>query len=88
MATPGSSFSPTSLGHDRHHPLGHKTPRHHPRANALQWEHGILVLKPSPCLHNGNEVDDWMGLDEWNSWFKSQVRDSNRSQGGRGSRVV
>ncbi|GFW71098.1 hypothetical protein TNCV_91411 [Trichonephila clavipes] len=21
-----------------------------------------------------------MGLDEWNSWFKSQVRDSNRSQ--------
>ncbi|GFU87614.1 uncharacterized protein TNCV_2935361 [Trichonephila clavipes] len=27
-----------------------------------------------------NEVDDWMGLDEWNSWFKSQVRDSNRSQ--------
>ncbi|GFV57176.1 hypothetical protein TNCV_4976531 [Trichonephila clavipes] len=30
--------------------------------------------------HNGNEVDDWIGLDEWNSWFKSQVRDSNRSQ--------
>ncbi|PRD27437.1 UNVERIFIED_CONTAM: hypothetical protein NCL1_35352 [Trichonephila clavipes] len=21
-----------------------------------------------------------MGLDEWNSWFKSRVRDSNRSQ--------
>ncbi|GFS73244.1 uncharacterized protein TNCV_4571631 [Trichonephila clavipes] len=40
----------------------------------------ILVLKPSPCLHNGNEVDDRMGLDEWNNWFKSQVRDSNRSQ--------
>ncbi|GFW75591.1 hypothetical protein TNCV_4427741 [Trichonephila clavipes] len=38
------------------------------------------VLKPSPCLHNGNEVDDWMGLDEWNSWFKSQVPDLNRSQ--------
>ncbi|GFX56905.1 uncharacterized protein TNCV_3566771 [Trichonephila clavipes] len=38
------------------------------------------VLKPSPCLHNGNEVDVWIGLDEWNSWFKSQVRDSNRSQ--------
>ncbi|GFX46417.1 uncharacterized protein TNCV_238791 [Trichonephila clavipes] len=46
----------------------------------LTWEHDILVLKPSPCLHNGNEADDWMGLDEWNSWFKSQVRDSNRSQ--------
>ncbi|GFU56296.1 uncharacterized protein TNCV_582301 [Trichonephila clavipes] len=38
------------------------------------------VLKSSPCLHNGNEVDDWMGLDEWNSWFKSQVRDSNKSE--------
>ncbi|GFY04227.1 uncharacterized protein K02A2.6 [Trichonephila clavipes] len=47
----------------------------------LTWEHDILVLKPSPCLHNGNEVDDYMGLDEWNSWFKSQFRDSNRSQG-------
>ncbi|GFV63604.1 uncharacterized protein TNCV_625991 [Trichonephila clavipes] len=46
----------------------------------LTWEHDILGLKPSPCLHNWNEVDDWMGLDEWNSWFKSQVRDSNRSQ--------
>ncbi|GFS91543.1 uncharacterized protein TNCV_1139691 [Trichonephila clavipes] len=46
----------------------------------LTWEHGILVPKPSPCLHNGIEVDDWMGLDEWSSWFKSQVRDSNRSQ--------
>ncbi|GFT70211.1 transposable element Tcb1 transposase [Trichonephila clavipes] len=46
----------------------------------LTWEHDILVLKPSPCLHNGNEVDDWMGLDEWNSWLKSQVEDSNRSQ--------
>ncbi|GFX79044.1 uncharacterized protein TNCV_3913311 [Trichonephila clavipes] len=40
----------------------------------------IFVLKPSPCLHNANEVDDWMGLDEWNRWFKSQVQDSNRSQ--------
>ncbi|GFX15751.1 uncharacterized protein TNCV_2132371 [Trichonephila clavipes] len=46
----------------------------------LTWEHDILVLKPSPCLHNGNEVDDWMGLDEWNSWFKSHVRDSDRSR--------
>ncbi|GFY22072.1 uncharacterized protein TNCV_3297161 [Trichonephila clavipes] len=46
----------------------------------LTWEHDILVRKPSPCLHNGNEVDDWMSLDEWNSWFKSQVRDSNRSE--------
>ncbi|GFY35977.1 mariner transposase [Trichonephila clavipes] len=35
------------------------------------WE---LVLKPSPCQHNGNEVDDWTGLDEWNSWFKSETR--------------
>ncbi|GFS74920.1 uncharacterized protein TNCV_1395941 [Trichonephila clavipes] len=43
----------------------------------LTWKHDILVLNPSPCLHNGNE-DDWMGLDEWNIWFKS--RDSNRSQ--------
>ncbi|GFU58627.1 uncharacterized protein TNCV_1278091 [Trichonephila clavipes] len=46
----------------------------------LTLEHDILVLKPSPCLHNGNEVDDWMGLSEWNSCFKSQVRDSNRCQ--------
>ncbi|GFT41048.1 uncharacterized protein TNCV_1639351 [Trichonephila clavipes] len=46
----------------------------------LTWEHYILVLKPSPCLHNVKEVDDWMGLNEWNSWFKSYVRDSNRSQ--------
>ncbi|GFX00463.1 uncharacterized protein TNCV_2091131 [Trichonephila clavipes] len=46
----------------------------------LTWEHDTLVLKPSPSLHNGNEVDDWMGLDEWTSWLKSQVRDSNRSQ--------
>ncbi|GFW34903.1 hypothetical protein TNCV_978411 [Trichonephila clavipes] len=37
------------------------------------------MLNPS-LLHNGNEVDDWMGLDEWNSWFKSQARYSNRSQ--------
>ncbi|GFX08378.1 uncharacterized protein TNCV_3268671 [Trichonephila clavipes] len=33
----------------------------------LTWEQNILVLKPSPCLHNGNEADDWMGLDEWNT---------------------
>ncbi|GFU64667.1 uncharacterized protein TNCV_1947851 [Trichonephila clavipes] len=46
----------------------------------LTWEHDILVLKLSPCLHNGNDVDDWIGLDEWNSWFKSQVQDSNKSQ--------
>ncbi|GFV47740.1 uncharacterized protein TNCV_4308181 [Trichonephila clavipes] len=45
----------------------------------LTWEHDI-VLNPSPCLHNGNEADDWMGLDERNNWFKTQVRDSNRSQ--------
>ncbi|GFV75708.1 hypothetical protein TNCV_1756361 [Trichonephila clavipes] len=38
------------------------------------------LLKPSQCLHNGKEADDWMGLDEWNNWLKSQVRDSNRSQ--------
>ncbi|GFW88103.1 hypothetical protein TNCV_217751 [Trichonephila clavipes] len=38
------------------------------------------VLKPPSCLHNGSQVYDCMGLDEWNSWFKSQVRDSNRSQ--------
>ncbi|GFS81715.1 uncharacterized protein TNCV_2706631 [Trichonephila clavipes] len=46
----------------------------------LTGEHDILVLKPSPCLDNGSQVCDWMGLDEWNSWFKSQVLDSNRSQ--------
>ncbi|PRD22931.1 UNVERIFIED_CONTAM: hypothetical protein NCL1_47759 [Trichonephila clavipes] len=46
----------------------------------LIWEHDILVLKPSSCLHNGSQVYDWMGLDMWNNWFKSQVRDSNRSQ--------
>ncbi|PRD23977.1 UNVERIFIED_CONTAM: hypothetical protein NCL1_44963 [Trichonephila clavipes] len=46
----------------------------------LTCEHNILVLKPSPCLHNGSQVDNWMGLNEWNSWFKSQVRDSNRCQ--------
>ncbi|GFW20479.1 transposable element Tcb2 transposase [Trichonephila clavipes] len=41
------------------------------------------AYKPSPCLHNQNEerpIRDWMGLDEWNSWLKSQVRNSNRSQ--------
>ncbi|GFW18198.1 uncharacterized protein TNCV_4007381 [Trichonephila clavipes] len=42
----------------------------------LTWEHDILVLKPSPCIHNGSEIDNWMGLDEWNSWFKAQVPDS------------
>ncbi|GFW71648.1 uncharacterized protein TNCV_2548611 [Trichonephila clavipes] len=47
---------------------------------ALTCEHDILVLKPSPYLYNGNKVYNWMGLDEWNSWCKSQVRDSNRSQ--------
>ncbi|GFW90935.1 uncharacterized protein TNCV_1758091 [Trichonephila clavipes] len=46
----------------------------------LTWEHDILVLKPSPCLHKGSQVYDWMGLDEWNSWFKPQVRDSKRRQ--------
>ncbi|GFU89780.1 uncharacterized protein TNCV_4116701 [Trichonephila clavipes] len=46
----------------------------------LTWEHDIVVLKPSPCQHNENEVDDCMGLDEWNSSFKSQIRDSKRSQ--------
>ncbi|GFY15466.1 uncharacterized protein TNCV_1572771 [Trichonephila clavipes] len=46
----------------------------------LTWEHDILELKPSPCLHNGNQVYAWMGFDEWNSWFTSQVRDSNKSQ--------
>ncbi|GFW06102.1 uncharacterized protein TNCV_4478941 [Trichonephila clavipes] len=24
----------------------------------LTLEHDIIVLKPSPCLHNGNEADD------------------------------
>ncbi|PRD37189.1 UNVERIFIED_CONTAM: hypothetical protein NCL1_06478 [Trichonephila clavipes] len=46
----------------------------------LTWKHDILVLQPSPCQPNENEVDDWMGLDEWSSWFKSQIQDSNRSQ--------
>ncbi|GFU84716.1 uncharacterized protein TNCV_2126571 [Trichonephila clavipes] len=46
----------------------------------LTWEHDILVLKPSPCLQNWSQVYDWMILDEWDSWFKSQVRGSNRSQ--------
>ncbi|GFV70454.1 hypothetical protein TNCV_4798731 [Trichonephila clavipes] len=39
-----------------------------PVSIGLTCEHNILVLKPSPCLHNGNEVDDWMDLDKWNSW--------------------
>ncbi|GFX14113.1 uncharacterized protein TNCV_1766091 [Trichonephila clavipes] len=32
-------------------------------------------------LHNGNEVDDWMGLDEWNSWLnpKSETRTGAKS---------
>ncbi|GFV23819.1 uncharacterized protein TNCV_960131 [Trichonephila clavipes] len=46
----------------------------------LAWQPDILVLKPSPCLHKGSQVYDWMDLDDWNSWFKSRVRDSNRSQ--------
>ncbi|GFW41355.1 hypothetical protein TNCV_1003461 [Trichonephila clavipes] len=33
------------------------------------WASLTFVLVTSPCLHNGKEVDDWMGLDEWNSWF-------------------
>ncbi|GFX32445.1 uncharacterized protein TNCV_2173631 [Trichonephila clavipes] len=40
----------------------------------LTWKHDILVLKPSPCLHNGSQVYDWMGLNEWNSWFKSETQ--------------
>ncbi|GFV81547.1 hypothetical protein TNCV_52711 [Trichonephila clavipes] len=35
----------------------------------LTWEHDIVMLKLSPCLHNRNELDDWVGLNEWNSWF-------------------
>ncbi|GFV68608.1 uncharacterized protein TNCV_2710231 [Trichonephila clavipes] len=46
----------------------------------LTWEQDILVLKLSPWLHNENEVDDWISLDKWRNWFKSPVRDSNRSQ--------
>ncbi|GFU78098.1 hypothetical protein TNCV_1316281 [Trichonephila clavipes] len=30
----------------------------------LTLELDILVLKPSPCLPNGSQVYDWMGLDE------------------------
>ncbi|GFX96950.1 hypothetical protein TNCV_1996821 [Trichonephila clavipes] len=30
----------------------------------LTWKPDILMLKPSPFLHNGDEVDNWMGLDE------------------------
>ncbi|GFW42724.1 hypothetical protein TNCV_473141 [Trichonephila clavipes] len=37
----------------------------------LTWEHDILVLKPSPSLHNGNEEDNRTSLDEWNSCFES-----------------
>ncbi|GFX86832.1 uncharacterized protein TNCV_3751051 [Trichonephila clavipes] len=43
----------------------------------LTWEHNILVLKPFPCLHDGNEVDDWMSFDEWRtvgSNLKSETR--------------
>ncbi|GFY08161.1 uncharacterized protein TNCV_1355741 [Trichonephila clavipes] len=32
MATPGSSFTPTPLGHEDNLKV-----RHHPRANTLQW---------------------------------------------------
>ncbi|GFU04563.1 hypothetical protein TNCV_1516091 [Trichonephila clavipes] len=45
-----------------------------PVSIGLTWEHDILVLKPFPCLHSGHEVDDWMGLNEWNSWFKSRPK--------------
>ncbi|GFT08321.1 hypothetical protein TNCV_1083871 [Trichonephila clavipes] len=41
----------------------------------LKWEHDILMFKPTPCLLNGSQVDDLMGLDEWKKWLKSQVRD-------------
>ncbi|GFS71867.1 hypothetical protein TNCV_3715381 [Trichonephila clavipes] len=47
---------------------------------SLEEESNPAVNKPSPCLHNWNDVDDWMSLDEWNSWFKSQVRNSKRNQ--------
>ncbi|GFU61211.1 transposable element Tcb1 transposase [Trichonephila clavipes] len=49
-------------------------------APGLTWEQDILVLKLSPWLHNENEVDDWISLDQWRNWFKSPVRDSNRRQ--------
>ncbi|GFU64428.1 hypothetical protein TNCV_3947951 [Trichonephila clavipes] len=39
-----------------------------------------MLLKSSPCHYDGSQVYDWMGLDEWNSWFKSQGRDSHRMQ--------
>ncbi|GFV04152.1 uncharacterized protein TNCV_917731 [Trichonephila clavipes] len=57
-----------------------KSPDFNPIPIGLKREHDILVLKPSPYQHNRNEIDDWMGIDEWNSWFKSHVRDSNMSQ--------
>ncbi|GFX47726.1 hypothetical protein TNCV_699801 [Trichonephila clavipes] len=41
-------------------------------------EHDYKLLKPSPCLHNGSQVDDWMGLDEWNSW--AQISSSRLKQ--------
>ncbi|GFX61236.1 hypothetical protein TNCV_3407101 [Trichonephila clavipes] len=39
----------------------------------LTWEHDILVLKSSLWngSPNGNEADDWMGLDELKTWFES-----------------
>ncbi|GFV07980.1 uncharacterized protein TNCV_3322351 [Trichonephila clavipes] len=29
----------------------------------LTWNHDIFSAKPSPCLHNGDEADDLMGLE-------------------------
>ncbi|GFU91487.1 uncharacterized protein TNCV_2542551 [Trichonephila clavipes] len=43
MATPGSSFTPTPLGHEDNLEV-----RHHPRANALQWR------PDSVCVFEGH----------------------------------
>ncbi|GFV22597.1 transposon Tf2-11 polyprotein [Trichonephila clavipes] len=53
IATPGSSFTPTPLGHEDNLEV-----RHHPRANALQW-HPARFNFPHP------EVGDAAGLGSW-----------------------
>ncbi|GFT62530.1 hypothetical protein TNCV_3580671 [Trichonephila clavipes] len=62
------SLKPNSLGGMFLDPIG------------LTWKHDILVLKPSMPRQMRVKWMIRMGLDEWNSWFKSQVRDSNMSQ--------
>ncbi|GFS78265.1 uncharacterized protein TNCV_3172201 [Trichonephila clavipes] len=79
MATPGSSFTPTPLGHEDNLEV-----RHHPRVNALQWRPasfnipnpevggaaGLRAL-PGVCFSGSENVEDFLeGVDNNNKFFE------------------